>query len=346
MAAECITLDWSEILSDAISRGASDVHVAVGQRVFFRLAGQMFPYGEMPADADFVHRSLSLMMGNMGADRFQAERELDFSWDMQGQRFRVNAYYQGGKPALALRIVPRHIPTLEEIGAPAALQKLLTARQGLILVTGSTGTGKTTTLASFLAAINSERAAHIVTLEDPVEFVLSPQRAFISQRELGRDFTDFAIALRGVVRAMPDVLLIGELRDTATMRAALNAAEAGILVLGTLHTPAASEAPLRIESLFRAEEQAQIRAQLATVLAGVFAQRLLSRQAGGRVCATEILLPTPAVRHIIRQGKYEQLPSAILTGSRDGMQTFAMAVKNLYERGIISRDDMLRYQEP
>ena len=333
-----------DIVQKAITQGASDIHICYGQPVCCRVDGIIVPMAEEMVDEEFLQTLLKDITTSADRDRLFSERELDLSITVVRRRLRVNAYIAGGQVAFALRIIPAKIPTLEEILAPMALKKLISARQGLILVTGSTGTGKTTTLASFLDTINRERAAHIITLEDPVEYILTPQLSFISQREFGRDFLSFAAALRGAVRAMPDVLLVGEIRDYATAQAALSAAEAGILVLGTLHTGRAIEAASRLESMFPAAERAAARGLLAAVLTGVFAQRLMPAKNGGRLAVSEVLLATPAVRNLIRQGKGEQLTSVMMSGQNQGMQTFETAIKRLYEQGLITRDTLERYE--
>lgn len=259
---------------------------------------------------------------------------MDFSWSFRQRWFRGNAYFQQGRLAFALRLLPASIPTLEEIGAPQALMDFLDAGQGLILVTGRTGSGKTTTLAAFLDAVNHRSARHILTLEDPVEYVLQPEQCFISQRELGQDFSSFAEGLRAGLREMPDVILVGEIRDAETMRTAMAAAASGALVLGTLHTRDAASVPLRVEGMFPLGERDAVRAELAEVLSGVFAQWLLPAREGGRVCLSEVLLVNPAVRSLIRQGKYAQIPSAMLRSPT--MRTSERAAELLARQGKIS----------
>jgi len=237
---------------------------------------------------------------------------------------------------LALRLLPARIPTPEEIGMPAALRVLSAARDGLALVCGATGAGKTTTLAALIEAINQTRCAHIVTLEDPIEYIFTPAQSFLSQREAGRDFSSFPNAVRAALREDPDILLIGEIRDRATMEAALMAATTGVLVLGTLHTRSAAQTALRVESLFAADVRDAVRAQFADTLTGIFAQRLLPCVNGGRAAAFEVLTATPAVRSILRQGSYGQLASVMMSGAAHGMQTAEMAEAALRAKGRIA----------
>ena len=237
-----------------------------------------------------------------------------------------------------MRVLPERVPSLAAIHAPAALQGLLSARQGLVLVTGRTGSGKTTTLAAFLQAVNESRPAHILTLEDPIEYVFAPSRCFISQRELGRDFQSFPEALRSALREMPDILLVGEIRDRETMTTALMAAETGMLVLGTLHTRGAAEAVRRIEGFYPQEEQSIVRAQVADVFCAIFAQELLPARRGGRVPLVEVLLREPSVCSLIRQGKYSQIEMAMMTHQAQGMQTRRQALQKLLQQGLIARE--------
>ena len=253
----------------------------------------------------------------------------------QTRRFRVNTYFQRELPSLALRLIPEKIPTLEEIGAPPALMKLIDTNQGLLLVTGRTGSGKSTTLAAFIDAIIKSKSCHILTLEDPIEFEYFGKNCFISQRELGRDFLTFPQALKSALREMPDVLLVGEIRDGETMSMAMEAAAAGIFVLGTLHTAGAAETALRIESMFPIVQRDAVRDQFADVFKGIFSQQLLKKIGGGRVSATEILLSTSASANLIRQGKYIQLSSVMLSGKSLGMQTMKDAIQKLSDSHII-----------
>ena len=259
-------IDWQGLIRQAVGKEASDVHLTVGQRPHMRCDGVLVPMDGCSLTKQFMAGFCAGIMDEEQRKRLAQDKDIDLSWTFAGRRFRVNAYYQQGFPALAIRLLPERIPSLAEIGAPRAWQKMKKLDQGLILVTGRTGSGKTTTLAAFIEALNQEKSYHIITLEDPVEFIYEPRRCFISQRELGRDFFSFSQALRSALREMPDVILVGEIRDQDTMKTALMAAASGALVLGTLHTLSAMEAVMRIEGMFPLDQQDSIRAQVAEVL--------------------------------------------------------------------------------
>ncbi|MCR5439208.1 MAG: PilT/PilU family type 4a pilus ATPase [Selenomonas sp.] len=331
-------IDWQGLIRQAIGKEASDVHLTVGQRPHMRCDGVLVPMDGCSLTKQFMAGFCAVIMDEEQRKRLAQDKDIDLSWTFAGRRFRVNAYYQQGFLALAIRLLPEKIPSLGEIGAPRAWDKMKGLEQGLILVTGRTGSGKTTTLAAFIEALNQEKSYHIITLEDPVEFLYEPRRCFISQRELGRDFFSFSQALRSALREMPDVILVGEIRDQETMKTALMAAASGALVLGTLHTLSAMEAVMRIEGMFPLDQQDSIRAQVAEVLVGVFAQRLLPCIRGGRVCRAEVLLTNPAVQSLIRQGKYSQLESVMMSHQEQGMQTEKAACEQLCRAGLIARD--------
>ncbi|MDD6134833.1 MAG: PilT/PilU family type 4a pilus ATPase [Selenomonadaceae bacterium] len=331
-------IDWQGLIRQAVGKEASDVHLTVGQRPHMRCDGVLVPMDGCSLTKQFMAGFCAGIMDEEQRKRLAQDKDIDLSWTFAGRRFRVNAYYQQGFPALAIRLLPERIPSLAEIGAPRAWQKMKKLDQGLILVTGRTGSGKTTTLAAFIEALNQEKSYHIITLEDPVEFIYEPRRCFISQRELGRDFFSFSQALRSALREMPDVILVGEIRDQDTMKTALMAAASGALVLGTLHTLSAMEAVMRIEGMFPLDQQDSIRAQVAEVLVGVFAQRLLPCIRGGRVCRAEVLLTNSAVQSLIRQGKYSQLESVMMSHQEQGMQTEKAACEQLCRAGLIARD--------
>lgn len=330
-------VDWKDFIRTAIEHAASDIHLTVGQRPHMRCDGLLEPMDSRPLTEQFMTDFCSSLMKEEQRERLAKERDIDLSWTFAGRRFRVNAYFQQGVPALAIRLLPERIPSLAEIGAPKAWQKMKELDQGLILVTGRTGSGKTTTLAAFIEELNREKSYHIITLEDPVEFIFLPQRSFVSQREYGRDFFSFPRALRSALREMPDLILVGEIRDFETMQTALMAAASGALVLGTLHTRSAVDAVMRIEGMFPLDQQDSIRAQVAEVLTGVFAQRLLPCTRGGRICMAEVLLANPAVRSLIKQGKYNQLESVMLSHQPQGMQTEKIARELLFRQGLITR---------
>ena len=321
----------NELLAEAVRLDASDVHLTVGQPPFFRAAGELFQRG-----AALSAREVEGFLAELLTPRLREELDknlaVDFSYTVANRRFRVNVYYQRKAPALALRLIAKDIPTLEQLGAPSALRKFFTAAQGLILVTGRTGSGKSTTLAAFLNELIKLRPCHLLTLEDPIEFEYSAERSFVSQRELGQDFLDFAAAIRTAMREMPDVLLIGEIRDAATMHAALEASAAGVLVLATLHTRSAAETAMRVETMFPLVQRDAIRDLFADEFSAIISQQLV-KTARGRTCAAEVLIANPAARSLIRQGKYVQLPNVMMSGRAQGMQTMDAALKAVgYEK--------------
>ena len=320
----------------AINNDVSDLHITSAQRPFFRKDGNLIFAADDILSSSEIYEFISLILTPELNTKFLQQRELDFSWKFESRRFRINAYFQREQPSLAFRLIPSIIPSLKDIGAPAALSKLIDATQGLLLVTGRTGSGKSTTLASFIDAISKAHACHILTLEDPIEFEHISENCFISQRELGRDFLSFPQALRSALREMPDVLLVGEIRDCETMAMAMEAAAAGIFVLGTLHTNGAAETAMRVESMFPIVQRDAVRDQFADVFKGIFSQQLLPKIGGGRVSATEVLLSTSASANLIRQGKYVQLSSVILSGKSLGMQTMQAAVQKLVDSHLIA----------
>ncbi|MBQ6758869.1 MAG: PilT/PilU family type 4a pilus ATPase [Selenomonadaceae bacterium] len=316
-----------KILEEAVRLDASDVHLTVGQPPFFRVGGELFQAGAaltVKAVEDFLDVLLSSRL------RRELEKHLavDFSYVAENlsRRFRVNVYYQRKVPALALRLIAKEIPTLDELGAPPALKNFFHAAQGLILVTGRTGSGKSTTLAAFLNELCKVRPCHLLTLEDPIEFEYAAEGSFISQRELGQDFLNFAAAVRTAMREMPDVLLIGEIRDAETMHAALEASAAGVLVLATLHTRSAAETAMRVETMFPLVQRDAIRDLFADEFSAIISQQLV-KTSSGRRCAAEVLIANPAARSLIRQGKYVQLPNVMMSGRAQGMQTMDAALK-------------------
>lgn len=336
---------FEHLLRRGIAEQVSDFYLTELQSTQMRKDGALISCGDTIPTHDSMK---TFLKGMIDADQWTAlERDcdVDFSWMFEGRRLRGNAYFQMGRLAVALRLLPDAIPPLASIQHNTAIFDLLKRERGLILVCGCVGSGKTTTIASFIDAINHRRAAHILTLEDPVEYVFEPNRCFISQRELGRDFLSFAAGLRSALREMPDVLLIGEIRDAGSMRTALMAAESGMLVLGTLHTMGAAEAVMRMEGFFAAGERDAIRAQAAAVLTAVFSQRLIPAKGGGRVCLSEVLLGNDAAASLIRQGKYGQLSTLMMTHRHQGMVTKKAALDTLFCKGLITSEVRLRFQE-
>lgn len=330
---------WDAILMEAIEACANDIYLTAGQAVWLRVDGSLcrLSRAEWRPDDAFMELLAGDLLSDRQREALACGEAIDFSLTHAGRRLRGNLYRQQAHLAMVLRLLPSSIPTLAAIHAPQALQGLLEARQGLMLVTGRTGSGKTT-MASFLQAVNERRAAHILTLEDPIEYVFTPSRCFISQRELGRDFRSFPEALRSALREMPDILLVGEIRDRETMTTALAAAETGMLVLGTLHTRGAAEAVRRIEGFYPQEQQSIVRAQVADVFCAIFAQELLPARKGGRVPLVEVLLRESSVASLIRQGKYSQIEMAMMTHQAQGMQTRTQALQKLLQQGLIAHE--------
>lgn len=324
-----------------LEHGASDVHVTVGAPPMMRVDGELLP---MPGrDVLRAEDTLELVQELLDAEMQAVLRErgeCDFSYELpEGERFRVQAFRRLGDLALAVRVIPRRLPTAEELGLSPVILSFGERRQGLFLVTGPTGSGKSTTLACLLERINRTSRRRILTLEDPVEYVHVHQQSLIDQREVGRDTRSFADGLRAALRQDPDVILVGEMRDLETIATAVTAAETGHLVLATLHTSDAPQTIDRILDVFPAEGQRQIRAQLASVLLGVVSQRLLPKSGGGgRVAVQEILVNTPGVANLIRTEKSHQLRTAMQTGKAHGMQTFDMHLQELVSKGVIDAD--------
>ena len=329
---------WQGLIENTMALRASDIHLSVGAPAFFRLDGRLRRRAEEAITAEFIAPLLETMFSDEQRAAFHRNGEIDLAWHWGQQRFRVHVFRQIGGLAMTLRLIPTAIPSLDDLGSPAVFRELVKCRHGLILVTGRTGAGKTTTLAAFLGEVNRRSAKHIITLEDPIEYVHPSDKSLISQRELGTHFASFAAALRNSLRDDPDILLVGELRDADTIATALNAAETGHLVLASLHTQSAVDTVLRLESFFPAEQQGQVRAQLAIVLCAVVTQQLLPAADGGRVAASEVLTASPAVRNLIRQGKAQQLPTHIMAGGVLGMQTMNRSIEMLRAAGKITSE--------
>ena len=321
---------------EAIKLEVSDLHLTAGQHAFYRKDGDLIPAATENVSANEIEDFLKTALTTMQYDNLIKQRSIDFSWRFNERRFRVNVYYQREQPALAMRLIPAKIPTLSEIGAPEILNKLVNSTQGMLLITGRTGSGKSTTLAAFIDAICKSRSCHVLTLEDPIEYEYKNDNCFISQRELGKDFLTFPQALKSALREMPDILLVGEIRDSETMAMSMEAAAAGIFVLGTLHTKSAADTAMRIESMFAIEQRDAIRDQFADVFTGILSQQLIKKINGGRVSAAEVLISTSATSNLIRQGKYMQLSSVMMSSRNLGMQTMEAAVQKLIAAKQIS----------
>jgi twitching motility protein PilT len=338
------------LLQLTVARGASDLHVSAGSPPRIRLDGELVALELPPLEHGETRALCYGMLTDVQRRRFEAERELDFAVAIAGLgRFRGNLSLALGAVAGAFRVVPQEIPSLAALGLPPVVASLAHLPRGLVLVTGPTGSGKTTTLAALIDRVNRERSDHIVSLEDPVEFLHEPRRCLVTQREVASDTAGFARALKSVLRQDPDVVLVGEMRDRETIEAALTVAETGHLVLSTLHTGSAVQTVSRIVDVFPPHQQAQVRAQLSMVLHAVVSQQLLRRRdVRGRVLAAEVMLATPAIRNLVREEKLHQLYSQMQVGqAATGMQTMSRALAALVERGVVTAADAVaRATEP
>ena len=333
------------MLEYAVQHSASDLHIAVGVPPTVRIDGGLGPIPGMPS----VTRELadSLVGSMMTAEQrstFQRDLEIDFTFGRAGLgRFRVNAFHEQGRVSASLRRIPDTAPDLDSLGLPRVVATLSQLRNGLVLVTGPTGSGKSTTLASMIDRINQERCERIITVEDPVEFLHRHKRSFVQQREIGRDTRSFARALKSVLREDPDVVLVGEMRDHETVAAAVSAAETGHLIFATLHTNSAAQTISRVIDVFPSDQQSQIRAQLSASLQAVVSQRLVPTLQGARVCVAEVLIATEAVRNIIREGKDHQIELAMQSGLKEGMVLFDTRLAELVRTRKIAMDVAVNY---
>ncbi len=327
-----MALDFADVLMEMIGRRASDLHVAAGARPTVRVRGHLSSLEEFPVLTPEDTREIvySILSGEQRR-RLENDLQLDFAYVVPGHaRFRVNAYFQRSALGAAFRLIPTDLSSIDALGLPPVVHELTRKPRGIVLVTGPTGSGKSTSLAAMIDAINQTRDEHIMTIEDPIEFLHSHKRCIVNQRELGSDATSFAAALKAALRQDPDVILVGEMRDLDTISTALTAAETGHLVFATLHTQDAPQTIDRIIDVFPAEQQNQVRTQLSVALQGVITQQLLPTADGaGRVAACEVLVPTPAVRNLIREGKIHQITSFMQTGAAHGMQTMDAALATL-----------------
>ncbi len=332
--------DFAEVLEKMVAARASDVHLTPGSPPVLRVRGLVKPMeGYESLTPQHTRDVVYSILSDDQRKRFETNKSLDFAYAIPGvARFRVNTYFQRGSISAALRHTPDEIPSLDELGLPAVLGQFTKLPRGFVLVTGPTGSGKSTTLASMVDVINKEREEHILTIEDPIEFLHRHQRCIVNQREIGSDAPDFSSALRAALRQDPDVILVGEMRDLETVSTALTAAETGHLVFATLHTQSASQTVDRIIDVFPTHQQGQVRMQLSVGLQGIVTQQLLPTADGsGRAVASEVLVPTPAIRNLIREGKTHQIYSTIQTSAATGMQTMDADLAQLVRRGIINR---------
>ena len=332
--------DFADVLTHMVDVGASDVHLTPGFAPAIRVRGRIVPMeGQERLNPQQTREIVYSILNDDQRKRFENNLQLDFAYAIPGvARFRVNCFFQRGAISAAFRHIPEHIKGLQELALPAVLEEFTRKPRGLVLVTGPTGSGKTTSLAAMLDAINREREEHILTIEDPIEFMHPHRRCIVNQREIGADAPDFALALKSALRQDPDVILVGEMRDLETISTALTAAETGHLVFATLHTQSTAQTVDRIIDVFPAGQQAQVRMQLSIALQGIVTQQLLGTADGtSRVCACEILIPSPAIRNLIREGKTHQIYSAIQTSGASGMQTMDAHLAQLVRQGKITR---------
>lgn len=334
----------NELLETTIKEKASDLHLTVGLPPTIRVNGELISLGNDKLTPEETEEYSKEILGSFYKEYMEVG-EFDTSFSVAGLgRFRVNVFKQRGSQAIAIRVVGLKIPTLSELNFPSVIKELTEKQRGLVLVTGPTGSGKSTTLASMINEINSSRSAHIVTLEDPIEYLHKHNKCIINQREIGKDSLSYQNALRAVLREDPDVILVGEMRDIETISIAITAAETGHLVFSTLHTIGAAKTIDRVVDVFPPHQQQQIRIQLAAVLQGIVSQQLLIKGNGsGRVAALEIMIATPAIQNLIREGKTHQIESSVQTGGRYGMKTMDMALSELYKKNLISGETALTY---
>jgi twitching motility protein PilT len=331
-----------DLMEQLVEMGGSDLHLTAGLPPYFRISGHLQPIGDQALSAEECQRLIFSMLNNTQRKNLEQNWELDCSYGVRGlARFRVNVYKDRGTYAACLRALSSKIPSFDKLGLPDVVREMAEKPRGLILVTGPTGSGKTTTLAAMIDLINRTRAEHILTIEDPIEFVYEPIKSLIHQRQLGEDTKSFANALRAALREDPDIVLVGEMRDLETISLAITAAETGHLVMGTLHTSSAAQTVDRIIDVFPSERQTQVRVQLSNSLVAVFSQTLVPKKNPkpgeyGRTMAQEMMIVTPAISNLIREGKTAQIYSAIQTGGKLGMQTLEKVLADYYKQGLIS----------
>lgn len=337
-------VELKNLLEVLIEKKASDLHITTGAPPVVRIDGQLVRLDTEALTATETKRLCYSVLTDAQRHRFEEENELDFSFGIKGlSRFRGNIYVQRGAVAGAFRTIPYEILHFDKLGIPSIITELLTKPKGLVLVTGPTGTGKSTTLASMIQRINNDRYAHILTIEDPIEYLHPHKKCIINQREVTSDTKSFAEALRHVLRQDPDIILIGEMRDLETIQAALTIAETGHLTFATLHTNSCMETINRIIDVFPPHQQPQIRAQLSFVLEGVLTQQLLPKIGGGRCLSMEIMIPNPAIRNLIREDKVHQIYSQMQVGqAKFGMQTMNQSLLSLYQRGLVSLNEIMQ----
>jgi twitching motility protein PilT len=338
-------VDIRDLLILASERNASDLHLTDETPPVLRINGRLVLVKQDPLDRDTLKRMIYGLLNDDQKEHFEKKLELDLSIAIPGlDRFRANVHMQRGSVEIALRRIPLFLPSMEELGLPDVISEFATRKDGLVLVTGPTGTGKTTTLSIMIDLINTQRSDLIICIEDPIEYIHYNKKSIIKQREVFSDTHSFSEALKRCLRQDPDVIVVGEMRDLETIQTALTAAETGHLVLATLHTPDAPQTIERIIDVFPPHQQEQVKIQLSSCLSGVLSQRLLPRKDGtGRVLATEVMVATPGIRHLIREQAIEQIPTAIQTGHRYGMRTMDKSLQELYQSGVISIEEALSH---
>jgi twitching motility protein PilT len=337
---EVVRFDFADLLLDVVQRRASDLHITAGAKPMVRVRGRLVALEDYPVlDTTDTREIVYSILTNDQRQRLETEWQIDFAYAIPGQaRFRVNAYFQRAAIGAAFRLIPFEIQSIDDLGLPPVVREFVNKPRGFVLVTGPTGSGKSTSLAAVIDEINATREDHIMTIEDPIEFLHGHKKCLVNQRELGSDATSFSAALKAALRQDPDVILVGEMRDLETISTALTAAETGHLVFATLHTQDAPQTIDRIIDVFPSHQQGQVRVQLSVALQGVVTQQLLPTADGSsRVAACEVLMPTPAIRNLIREGKTHQILSAMQTGSAQGMQTMDAALATLVRQGKITQ---------
>jgi len=332
-------MDIKELFQIAVKKKASDIHLVAGLQPILRIDGNLIEIKEKKAITNKeLEQNIFEMLTKEQKEKFVAERELDLGFELNNSRFRVNLHYERNNVGLVARIISDEMPSLEDLGMPKVITDLLNLKQGLILVTGPTGCGKSTTLAAMINYINTSRRCHIITLEDPIEYLFKADKSIIIQRQLGSDMFSFASGLKHALRQDPNVIMVGEMRDLETIATTITLAETGHLVLATLHTYSAAQTIDRIIDAFPPHQQNQIRMQLSMTLAGVISQRLLPKINGGQIASREIMINNPAVSNLIRENKVAQLRTVIETSAKDGMISIDQDLKNLYKEKLITKE--------